>query len=105
MAKNNAKKAPDEAVQGAAIAIENGSSLRREAGNLGISHVALQKRIRQLSVLRGFGEFDSTDVAIILAVAGAGIPGGLTYLADFMQCGLVDLMEVCAAYGRKVTVR
>jgi hypothetical protein len=38
-------------------------------------------------------------VRIILAVARAGIPSGLTELARYMECSLLDLLEVCKAFG------
>jgi hypothetical protein len=75
-------------------------SLRSVSQRLGISHVALWKRLKRLESFReGFGEFDATDVQIIVAVARAGIPGGLTELARYMECGLLDILEVCRAFG------
>lgn len=92
-------------MEAAEIALESGKSLRSVARRIGVSHVALLKRIRARKDAElandnddGWGQFDATDVAIILAVADAGIPGGMTELARYMECSLSDVVEVCVAY-------
>jgi hypothetical protein len=101
-----AKKASDEDIQVAVTAREGGESERSIARRLGISHVTLRRRMAGLakqnlrqSAWKGFGEFDGVDVHLILAVARAGIPGGLTEQARYMECSLLDLLEVCRAFG------
>jgi hypothetical protein len=88
-----------KAIEGAADAVAGGESLRSAARRLGVTHVALAKRLKRHAELsKGFGEFDETDVRIILAVAKAGIPGALTEQARYMECSLLDLLEVCKAF-------
>lgn len=101
VAGRGAKKLSDDDVQAAAIAQESGESLRSIARRLDTNHSALAKRLlkhRADNDNDGWGEFDATDVAIILAVADAGIPSGLTELARYMECTLLDLVEVCKAH-------
>lgn len=104
------RKLSDADLDVAELAHQNGESARSIARRMGVSHVALIKRLRRrrdalvANDVTGWGEFDETDVRIILAVARAGIPEGLTELARYMECTLMDVVEVCVAYNVNVTV-
>jgi len=59
---------------------------------LGVSHVALKKRI--VSPEKGDGYHpDETDKAIVRAVMRAGIQGGLGRLSDYTGWTAIELLE------------
>lgn len=98
------KKLTQEQETQALSAIEAGESRRSVAARLGVSHqtIANLAKTSQDAPAEapldadGWGQFSETDVGIILAVANAGVPGGLTELARYMECELTELVEVCA---------
>jgi len=99
------RKLTESDVEDAVTAYESGESIRSIARRLDTNHSALRKRLLAANDNDGgYGEFDATDVAIILAVADAGIPSGLTELARYMECSLLDVVEVvkeCGPMGKR----
>jgi hypothetical protein len=89
--------------------VDGGESIRSVAKAIGVSDEAVAKRLRASPAPRSrpgkrrpytaFGEFDESDVALILAVADAGIPGGLTLQARYMEADLCALLEVVREFG------
>jgi hypothetical protein len=87
------RKLSDDAALAASKAIEGGNSVRAEARALGVSHVALLKRIKQLQAADGYLP-DELDKALIREVLDAGIQGGLGRLSDWTGWTRVELLEV-----------
>lgn len=89
----NAKKLSDDGVLDALVAIRSGNhSLRSEAKRLGVSHVALLKRVKNVEKLLGYHP-DELDKAIIRSALATGVPGMLRRLSDIIGRTQAELLE------------
>jgi transposase-like protein len=89
----NARKISDDDVLDAMGALYGGnSSVRGEARKLGVSHVALLKRIKSIEKRMGYHPSE-TDKTIIRAVVATGAPGALGRLCEIMGRTRAELLE------------
>ncbi len=88
----NVGELSDIQVLRAAERVQAGNSVRAVAKSLGVSHTALNKRLKKFSEENGYCP-DELDKAIIRAALATGLPGVLGRLSDILGWTRIEILE------------